>query len=102
MYSTHFLDEQRKREQRDNQYPRTVGDDEWLIGWAEAEVVQNEQGGLPVLRQVCQQLQGSAHPEDALLAVLCKREIEQQLQPQAQQAPAAAAATGGERGFASP
>lgn len=81
--------------------PRTVGDDERLIGWAEAEVVQNKQCGLPVLRQVCQQLQGSAHPEDALLAVLCEREIEEQLQPQAQQAPAAAA-TGGERGFASP
>lgn len=77
--------------------PFTVGDDERLIGWAEAEVVQNKQCGLPVLRQVCQQLQGSAHPEDALLAVLCEREIEQQLQPQAQRAPA-----GGEHGFASP
>lgn len=53
-------------------YPCTVGDDVWLIGWAEAEVVQNEQCGAPVLCQVCQQLQGAAHPEDALLAVLCE------------------------------
>jgi len=51
---------------------RTVGDDVRLVGRAEAEVVQGEQGVVPVWRQVRQQLQGSGHPEDALLAVLCE------------------------------
>lgn len=67
-----LLKEQRKKEQRQigPTPPCTVGDDVGLVGWAEAEVVQNEQCGAAVRRQVCQQLQGAAHPEDALLAVL--------------------------------
>lgn len=83
---------------------RTAGDEVGLVGRAEAEVVQSEERGPPLLlRQVRQQLQGAAHPEDALLAVLCEREIDQQPQPRAQRAPAAAAAPGGrEGGFAPP
>lgn len=74
-----------------------------LIGGAEAEVVQDEQRRVPLLCQVRQQLQSAAHPEDALLAVLCEWEIDQQCQPQAQQAPAAAAAAADcDRGFARP
>lgn len=53
-----------------------------------------------MLRQVCQQLQGTAHPEDALLAIICEWEIDQQRQPRAQEA--LAPATGCKSGFASP
>lgn len=75
----------------------------WLIGRAEAEVVQDEQRGVPLLCQVRQQFQSASHPEDALLAVLCEWEIDQQCQPQAQQAPAAAATTADrDGGFACP
>lgn len=61
----------------------TIGDDMWLVGGAEAEVVESEQSMAPVLCQVHQQFQGSGHPEDTLLAVLCEGEIDQQSQPQA-------------------
>lgn len=55
-----------------------------LVGWAEAEVVQGEQRVATVQRQVCQQLQGSSHPEDTLLTILCERETDKQPQPLAQ------------------
>lgn len=61
----------------------TIGDDMWLVGRTEAEVVKNEQCMAPGLCQVHQQFQGSGHPEDTLLAVLCEGEIDQQPQPQA-------------------
>lgn len=69
---------------------RTVSDDVRLVGRAEAEVVQREQRQAPVLGQVCQDVQGFGHLEDALLAVLCERQVDQQPEPQAQQAAAAA------------
>lgn len=73
---------------------RTVSDDVRLVGRAEAEVVQREQRQAPVLGQVCQDVQGFGHLEDALLAVLCERQVDQQPEPQAQQAAAAAARRG--------
>lgn len=48
----------------------TIGNDVWLVGWTEAEVVKGEQCMAPVLCQVCQQFQDSGHPKDTLLAVL--------------------------------
>lgn len=68
---------------------RTVSDDVGLVDRAEAEVVQREQRQAPVLRHICQDAQGLGHLEDALLAVLCERQVDQQPQPQAQQAAAA-------------
>lgn len=68
---------------------RTVSDDVGLVDRAEAEVVQREQRQAPMLRHVCQDAQSFGHLEEALLAVLCKRQVDQQPQPQAQQAAAA-------------
>lgn len=54
----------------------TVSDDMGFIGRAEAQVVQREQRQAPLLRHVCHNVQGSGHLEDALLAVLCKRQVD--------------------------
>ena len=73
----------------------TVGEEAGLVGRAETDVVEDEDGvggQRPVAvamlpGDVDQQFQSSVEPEDVQLAVLALRQTHQQAQPQPQQTP---------------